>query len=230
MARYNLRFTRGIDHLNSNLNAPPGNSAAPGKEKARNADFVHEHSVMATSATGTSDPNAAAFVPLLKKGQASASPRPMLLQSFNKLAAISDNKFKEENDSRNAVSEGLPEKVDTTGEEVGAVTTCAKVLAMTEMAEHVFNFLPEQDILRCMRVSRSFEDTIRGSIKLQRRVFLATDNTVLTGIAVKRQRFEGESSEAENGGRQGICANERLLRTNPFIIRPLPAEPCGEDQ
>ncbi|SMR55666.1 unnamed protein product [Zymoseptoria tritici ST99CH_1A5] len=109
---------------------------------------------------------------------------------------------------------------------------CHKVLNTTEILEHILtNLSSERDILRCIRVSTTFKNTIRGSIKLQRRLFFAVDNTVLTGIAVKRQRInEGESSKAENGGRQGIPANERLLRTNPFIIRPLPAEPYGEDQ
>ncbi|SMR58042.1 unnamed protein product [Zymoseptoria tritici ST99CH_3D1] len=109
---------------------------------------------------------------------------------------------------------------------------CHKVLNTTEILEHILtNLSSERDLLRCIRVSTSFKNTIRGSIKLQRSLFLAADDTILTGIAVKRQRInEGESSKAKHGGRQGIPPTERLLRTNPFIIRPLPAEPYGEDQ
>ncbi|SMR55667.1 unnamed protein product [Zymoseptoria tritici ST99CH_1E4] len=181
---------------------------------------------MATSAQEPSDTNAAAFNSLLKEGQASASPRPMLLPSFSKLAAISDNKPEEENDRENTVGEGHPEEFDTTGKQDSAqingnlTPKCAKVLETAEVAEHILNYLSERDIVRCMRVNRGFKNIIRGSIKLQRRVFLAADHTPVVGLSLDRNLLGAKrpGSLAVNGGRDGILRSNRLLLSNLLIF------------
>lgn len=57
-------------------------------------------------------------------------------------------------------------------------TAANQALRIPELLETILQNLPQRDILLAQRVSRSFNTTISGSIRLQRALFLAPDKTL----------------------------------------------------
>ena len=54
-------------------------------------------------------------------------------------------------------------------------TVCEQVFLLPEILETILLYLPQRDLLLSQRVSRNFQDTIDGSIRLQRALFFAPD-------------------------------------------------------
>ncbi|SMQ52843.1 unnamed protein product [Zymoseptoria tritici ST99CH_3D7] len=82
--------------------------------------------------------------------------------------------------SSNKTTRKTPSKKKTPRQPLPRAYTphCDNCLSIPEMRELILLKLDEHSILTCMRISRSFEATVRSSIKLQRRLFLAPNNSI----------------------------------------------------
>ncbi|KAH9845451.1 F-box domain-containing protein 9, partial [Teratosphaeria destructans] len=56
-----------------------------------------------------------------------------------------------------------------------AESSITQVLRLPELLELILLHLPQRDILLCQRTTRHFRQTVEGSIRLQRALFLAPD-------------------------------------------------------
>lgn len=92
--------------------------------------------------------------------------------------------------------------------------------AVTELLEEVLLLLPRKDILLCQRVNRTFKDTVVGSIKLQRFLFLEPEK----GVGVVALMTRTPSAELEVSGyiqRDNSETQDEETYCQPVVPNPL---------
>ncbi|SMY26481.1 unnamed protein product [Zymoseptoria tritici ST99CH_1A5] len=167
MAGYNLRPRRKVGHAEQDITTAQGKGAVqvdPPEEEAATVVKVMNRD------DGDNNDNKSDTNLHHAPSKVTTSPTAPLVEGNTTTKPASGNK----------TTRKTPSKKKKTAQPHPRARTphCDNFLSIPEMRELILLELDEHSILTCKRISRSFEATVRSSIKLQRRLFLAPDNSI----------------------------------------------------